>query len=250
MLSNNDSVTLGGVYCGMSVSLDLKQKQSLEYGEFNSLSLYPSCKKPTNFLDSPLVDGEIGRERHHHEAVHDLDFEDESDEQSKKLKIKKRRKEISLVRRFNPLYHAFIEMIEGTFISDEAFSCPFTTPNNPHKVKILYKNGSIYSGECRFSLRNGLGTLKYFNGEKYEGSWFSNVKHGYGKYLWPNGDSYEGDWKVNMMWGQGKLTLGDGGVLVGEFWKNELLKGEYIESLGSEPVKYQIKHPQKDLDKN
>ena len=42
------------------------------------------------------------------------------------------------------------------------------------------------------------------------------------------------------MWGYGKMTLGNGDVLKGAFWKNQLQKGEYYENGSLNPIKVDL----------
>jgi hypothetical protein len=64
---------------------------------------------------------------------------------------------------------------------------------------------SLYEGECRGRVREGLGVCLYENGNIYEGWWHRNKEHGKGILM--TGDRrfviYEGDWERGRMNGKG-----------------------------------------------
>ena len=111
----------------------------------------------------------------------------------------------------------FVDTEEGEFFGDHCLKT----------AKIVYKNGSVYTGEVKFCKRNGHGTIKHSNGEVYEGEWFGGLMDGHGVYKWPNGDSYEGEFRLNMMWGSGGLTLSSGVRIEGEFLKGLPCEGKF-----------------------
>ncbi len=112
--------------------------------------------------------------------------------------------------------------------------------------KIVYSDGSEYTGSLDGYIRSGTGTLTYANGDVYTGEWKNDEIHGqgrfeyysstdvyegyieggkksgFGKYTYksltqsPN-TIYEGNYQNDLPNGQGKLTFYDGSVYEGNF---------------------------------
>lgn len=86
---------------------------------------------------------------------------------------------------------------------------------------MVYSNGATYTGEWRFNLWHGNGTLTYPNQDSYtgefvegkrhgkgqyysheiktklEGIWKNDKQEGHGLYKWSNGLRWEGEWRDN-----------------------------------------------------
>jgi hypothetical protein len=115
------------------------------------------------------------------------------------------------------------------------------------KMRVKYKNRSIYEGDIKDGKANGSGTTKWTdgavyvgkyknglwhgqgkmvwaNGEVYEGSFMNGLRHGKGKYTYPNGEFYEGDYRDGMKNGKGMYYWTDGRVYVGE-WLDDNIHG-------------------------
>ena len=78
---------------------------------------------------------------------------------------------------------------------------------------------SVYKGDVKNGVPNGLGYLIYPEGDKYVGSWKNGFPNGQGTFTYHIGAKYEGEWKDGEYNGQGTFTVPDGGKLVGE-WKD------------------------------
>ena len=86
------------------------------------------------------------------------------------------------------------------------------------KFQILYPSGDTYCGKHKGGIRNGEGTYVYTaSGIKYEGGWKDDQKDGKGEMIFPlvkgNYDSVA--------------------RLSGDFKEDELLTGDYIDSVGN-----------------
>ena len=113
---------------------------------------------------------------------------------------------------------------EGTFDADKIDG----------KGKILYEDGSEFSGEILDGKANGKGVKKFSNGKRYDGEWKDDRMHGFGVYYWPNGDKFEGNYVSNIRQGFGKYYWASGASYEGDF-KDELRDGHgiYTHSNGS-----------------
>jgi len=118
-----------------------------------------------------------------------------------------------------------------------------------------YRDGSMYAGEWRNSMRdgqgiynshsgfiyegqwkddqfNGQGTYTYRDGSMYEGEWENNKRRGQGTYTGSNRAKYVGQWKNDRLTGQGFLITADGRRFIGQFDKDGKLIGKYISLFG------------------
>jgi hypothetical protein len=102
-----------------------------------------------------------------------------------------------------------------TSIKSQKFECGLLMK----QASIFYKNGSVYKGEVKFSVRHGKGEMKYKDGQIYKGEWRFGWKHGHGTQIWQNGNlgKYEGTWLFGRMHGFGMLELQDGSKFEGVF---------------------------------
>ncbi|CEL94544.1 unnamed protein product [Vitrella brassicaformis CCMP3155] len=85
------------------------------------------------------------------------------------------------------------------------------------KGKILYPDGSIYSGEFVNNKRHGRGFLFGADGTRYVGDWYEDEKHGEGKEVRVDGSVYIGQFRSGLRHGKGALTWKDGNVYQGDF---------------------------------
>lgn len=96
------------------------------------------------------------------------------------------------------------------------------------KIQILYPNGDIYCGKHKGGIKNGDGNYIYKSSNiKYTGEWKDDKKHGKGEMTFP------------MTKGRGEINA----RLSGMFDHDELLAGEYMDSLGNvfKSRKYDLK---------
>lgn len=95
----------------------------------------------------------------------------------------------------------------------------YTVIDDSKKVKITYKDGSVYEGNVdKNKKRSGQGTL-----------WVTD------------GSTYVGEWKKNDINGNGEFRASDGSVLSGEFQKYSLKNGTYTYTDGKQTITRYIK---------
>ena len=117
-----------------------------------------------------------------------------------------------------------------------------------------YTNGVTYTGEWKNNTRHGQGTLVDNKGNKFTGQFINgkqgqgvvtkaktkaqtkvktkgcvtgNCKNGSGKLRYKNGDVYEGNFKDTYRHGKGSYAWKSGGKFVGEWIKDDGVKGTY-----------------------
>lgn len=112
-----------------------------------------------------------------------------------------------------------------------------------------YKVNSVYKGDWKDNLKNGLGSQIYPNKDKYEGEWkdskrsgkgtfwtvdkrgkyirdytgewLEDKKHGLGTQFFLNGDKYDGCWVAGNMSGYGKMIYENNDMYVGSWSKGQ-----------------------------
>ncbi len=63
-----------------------------------------------------------------------------------------------------------------------------------------------YEGEWDMGRKHGLGRLLYPDGSEYTGDFKEDERNGYGVLKWANGDIYQGEWNQGRMEGPGTFT--------------------------------------------
>jgi hypothetical protein len=116
----------------------------------------------------------------------------------------------------------FLFLVSMLFILPEGTLPAKCTQGDCLKGKGAYtwKDGSLYKGEWKNSMRHGFGTYTWPGGKKYQGHWQQNVQSGKGKMLWANGDTYDGDWLAGKMSGWGTYIYKNKNRYSGEFLNN------------------------------
>ncbi|WP_396167610.1 LamG-like jellyroll fold domain-containing protein [Flavobacterium sp.] len=118
-------------------------------------------------------------------------------------------------------------------------NCKDSLANGKGILKYYNSNGAvtIYEGETFNGYRNGKGTYNWTTGEKYDGEWKDDKPNGLGIYTYPNGSKYEGQLSDGKKNGNGILTDINGDKYEGE-WKGDLHNGQgtYTWSRGSRYV--------------
>lgn len=71
--------------------------------------------------------------------------------------------------------------------------------------------GDSYEGEWADDEMSGEGVMRYKNGNVYAGVLRRSVKHGPGKMTWASGDTYEGEWEEGLLHGRGVFKYADKG---------------------------------------
>jgi len=84
-----------------------------------------------------------------------------------------------------------------------------------------YANSAIYKGQWQNGRKHGKGVFIHPKGSSYDGDWVDEEFHGFGKYIWSNGEEYEGDWENGKVTGNGILRYVDGRVYQGQFKRND-----------------------------
>ena len=78
------------------------------------------------------------------------------------------------------------------------------TSHLPYEGPYKFEDGTIYSGQIKNGLREGLGIEICSDGRIYEGIWRNNVKNIKGRIIHKNGNVYEGEIKDNLAHGKGR----------------------------------------------
>lgn len=94
--------------------------------------------------------------------------------------------------------------------------------------RLIYDDGSVYTGHTINKLRHGFGKLTYQDGSVYEGFFKSDKFHGEGTYIHHNGDTYSGNFSEGKATGYGTLFQKNGLKYEGEW------KGDYQHGFGRE----------------
>lgn len=113
------------------------------------------------------------------------------------------------------------------------------------KIKIEFKDGSIYEGTAKNNGLTGKGLLSFANQETYDGEFKDGKKSGLGTYNWINGDVYSGNWNLDKMDGQGEYIFANGDCAKGIFSNNSLVLGSFstTDSKGSYMINYEDSEP-------
>ncbi len=78
-------------------------------------------------------------------------------------------------------------------------------------------NGDVYMGYCQGGKAHGLGILSLSTGEKYKGHFERNARHGKGCCAYPNGSRYAGTWYRGVHSGYGIYISPEGEKYIGEW---------------------------------
>jgi len=100
--------------------------------------------------------------------------------------------------------------------------------------KMIWQEGETYFGEWKSDQQSGWGEHSWPDSSKYLGFFFENLKEGIGFYQWFDGNSYLGEWKKNSMDGIGRYEWNDGKMYIGE-WRNNNLEGFGILLFNNKP---------------
>ena len=73
---------------------------------------------------------------------------------------------------------------------------PALENEQPVYDRIVFEDGSTFTGTLKNGVPDGLGTCTWKDGNKYDGEWKAGVMHGVGTYIWTSGQRYDGEWKV------------------------------------------------------
>ena len=102
--------------------------------------------------------------------------------------------------------------------------------------KILFANGSTYSGELKDDMLHGYGIFDDPLGNRYEGPFVDDKREGTNAKFITAYFTYEGDYKNNKRHGKGKETDTKGNIYIGEFkdgvrtfGKNTFVNGDWYE---------------------
>ena len=93
--------------------------------------------------------------------------------------------------------------------------------------KMLYRDGTVYSGDWRNDVWSGKGVLELWSRETYRGKFVGGKRRGYGVCMFANGKTYEGGWNNDMPDGIGKLEphgidrLEGEETYLGGWWKGQ-----------------------------
>jgi hypothetical protein len=105
--------------------------------------------------------------------------------------------------------------------------------NNADKIKPVDRD--VLEGEFHINEKGTLitkGKLTYRDGEVYKGDFKSSIRDGKGKMKYANGDTYKGDWKLERREGEGELRTKDGTLLYKGEWINDKSVKPDVLSLG------------------
>ncbi len=87
-----------------------------------------------------------------------------------------------------------------------------------------FADGSIYKGELKNGLSDGIGTMNFPNGDKYVGEWKNGKKDGQGTYTFVDGRIISGEFKKDKHWNITKYDTE--GKIVGSLMKGEEVVGK------------------------
>lgn len=94
---------------------------------------------------------------------------------------------------------------------------------------ITLENGSVYTGEWKNGMKDGIGVQNWPDGSIYEGEWKEDKANGKGKLIHADGDVYEGEWAEDKANGFGVYTHSNGAKFIGE-WKDDKQHGKGVET--------------------
>src|SRR3990167_7637707 len=89
-----------------------------------------------------------------------------------------------------PFSNGFANGVGAVYFADGAYFFGDLVSNDLENGKMIYPNGTIYTGEFRNKQRNGRGSFVYPDGTKYEGDWLNDKEHGNGRIV------IEGMWEA------------------------------------------------------
>lgn len=90
-----------------------------------------------------------------------------------------------------------------------------------YREEYRFKNGAIYRGQWKGTMRHGHGTQIWPDGARYEGEWKKNKAHGKGKFWHVDGDVFDGEWMDDKANGYGVYTHVNGAKYEG-YWRDDL----------------------------
>ena len=90
---------------------------------------------------------------------------------------------------------------------------------------IVEDDGSVYIGEVKRRVRQGVGTMCFASHDVYTGMWDGGVMNGSGIMSFANGEVYQGGWKNDKREGEGTMTYANGDVYKGR-WKENTRDGD------------------------
>lgn len=136
---------------------------------------------------------------------------------------------------------------EGTceFENDTGTYTATYKENSIDNLKILFVDGTQYSGATDGATLSGTGNMQFINGDQYTGKFKNGLRNGQGVYVWSNGDEYDGLWDNDSMSGSGKYTYADGSIAQGDFENNQFINGSYkvVNSFGEYTFKIEDQEP-------
>lgn len=134
---------------------------------------------------------------------------------------------MNLVLKSTLFYVSFFLLITGIFFPLTLF------PQSPCKV-LLKELDSVYIGECRNGLADGLGEA--WGAFHYKGKFVKGYPHGEGRAEYLDGSSFEGNWKKGLKNGKGVIFFFENGEIVKKsgWWENNIMKKEVV------PPEYKI----------
>ena len=94
---------------------------------------------------------------------------------------------------------------------------------------ITLENGSVYTGEWKNGMKDGIGVQNWPDGSIYEGEWKEDKANGKGKLIHADGDIYEGEWAEDKANGFGVYTHSNGAKFIGD-WKDDKQHGKGVET--------------------
>lgn len=126
--------------------------------------------------------------------------------------------------------------------TDPTLITDFSKLEDPEELihRLMYDDGSVYTGHTFERLRHGFGKLTFPDGSVYEGNFECDKFHGDGTYIHSNGDVYNGEFLRGKASGYGTLTQANGLKYEGEwlddhqhgrgreYWSKDFNTGEYL----------------------
>lgn len=98
--------------------------------------------------------------------------------------------------------------------------------------KIVFEDGSYYTGEVKNGQPNGTGVLERPSGIKYKGSWLKGLPHGTGELIARHSLVYVGDFNHGAVHGHGKLFYSTDSEEIYEYYEGEF-KNNYEHGMGT-----------------
>ena len=85
------------------------------------------------------------------------------------------------------------------------------------------RGGEVYEGKFAYGQLTGKGTYKH-NKDLYIGDFFGFIKQGKGE-LFTKYYHYKGQFKNDKIWGKGRIEINNNGILNGNIYRGEIIKG-------------------------